>query len=482
VRGYDWTLSVIVGGRFAGLIAWGVEGTGEESVARAFGAVCAALLALIAAIAVVNAQPRPAPTSSIQVRSLAPIGARAASVGKVDPRKATNAYLAKVTGEARQKSDAYFENGYWLLLVDALYAIAVAMLLLWFKISAWIRDFARRRTRSQFWQVPIYVILFLVFVATAEFPLAVYEGFIREHFYGLSNMDFAQWFGDSIKGFGLELAFGTIVLSLIYAAVRAAGRRWWIWGWLIAMLFAVLATMIAPVFIAPLFNNYYPLPEGPVKSEILSLARSDGIPVTNVYEFNASRQSKRMSANVSGAFGTTRISMTDNLMKRATPREVYAVLGHEMGHYVLSHNAIGLTWVGIVLLIAFAFVDWGYRWLTGLFGGSWDVREIADPAGLPVAMALVNFFFLIATPVTNTITRTLEAQADIFGLNTARQPDGFATVTLKLSEYRKLDPSPLEEFVFYDHPSGRSRIFMAMRWKAEHLNDSDIKAGAHSPL
>jgi STE24 endopeptidase len=116
-----------------------------------------------------------------------------------------------------------------------------------------------------------------------------------------------------------------------------------------------------------------------------------------------------------------------------------------------------------------------------MFGETWDVREIADPAGLPVAMALVSFFFLIATPVTNTITRTLESQADIFGLNTARQPDGFATVTLKLSEYRKLDPAPLEEFVFYDHPSGRSRIFMAMRWKAEHLNDPDIKARAVSP-
>jgi STE24 endopeptidase len=450
----------------------------------ALGAICAALLAFTAAFAVVNAQaqPRPAPTSSIQIRSLAPIGAKAASVGKFDSMKATNAYLATVKGEARQKSDAYFEGGYWLLLVDALYAIAVAALLLWFRISAWMRDFARHWTRSRFWRVPIYVILFLLVITMAEFPLAVYEGFIREHSYGLSNMNFAQWFGDFIKGFGLELVFGMIVLSLIYAAVRAAGRRWWIWGWLIAIAFAVLATMIAPVFIAPLFNNYYPLQEGPVKSEILSLARSNGIPVTNVYEFNASRQSKRISANVSGALGTTRISMTDNLMKRASPREVYAVLGHEMGHYVLSHNAIGLTWVGIVLLIAFAFVDWGYRWLTSMFGGTWDVREIADPAGLPVAMALVSFFFLIATPVTNTITRTLESQADIFGLNTARQPDGFATVTLKISEYRKLDPAPLEEFVFYDHPSGRSRIFMAMRWKAEHLNDPDIKAGPVSPL
>jgi STE24 endopeptidase len=173
--------------------------------------------------------------------------------------------------------------------------------------------------------------------------------------------------------------------------------------------------------------------------------------------------------------------MTDNLINRSTPREIYAVLGHEMGHYVLNHNVIGLTWIGFVFLLAFAFVNWGYRSLTNAFGGSWNVREISDPAGLPVAITLFTFFFFVATPLTNTMTRTLEAQADIFGLNTARQPDGFAMAALKLAEYRKLDPAPLEEFVFYDHPSGRSRIFMAMHWKAEHLNDHDIQAGPKSP-
>ncbi|HEY1983589.1 MAG TPA: M48 family metalloprotease, partial [Xanthobacteraceae bacterium] len=183
----------------------------------------------------------------------------------------------------------------------------------------------------------------------------------------------------------------------------------------------------------------------------------------------------------SGMFGTTRISMTDNLIKRATPREVYAVLGHEMGHYVLDHVLIGITWFGILFLVMFAFVHWGFGVLVQRFGGRWKVEGLADPAGLPVAVALITFFMFIATPIENTITRTTERQADIFGLNTARQPDGFATVTLKLSEYRKLDPSPLEEFVFYDHPSGRSRITMAMRWKAEHLNDSDIKSGPVSP-
>jgi len=445
-------------------------------------AVCALLLLLTGTFmaASASAQPAPAPTTKVQVQPLNAIDAPSPTL-QFDADKATNAYLATINGQARKNSDAYFEGGYVLLLVDALYTIVIAALLLWLRISAWMRNVAQGWTRSRFWQVPIYVILFLIVFTIAEFPLAVYEGYIREHAYGLSNMSFAQWLGDFVKGFGIQLVFGTIILTLIYAAVRAAGRTWWMWGWLITMVFVVIAMIIAPVFIAPMFNNYYPLKEGPAKAEILSLARSNGIPVDNVYEFNASRQSKRISANVSGAFGTTRISMTDNLLNRSSPREVYAVLGHEMGHYVLSHNAIGITWFGIVILVAFAFVNWGYRWLIGLFGGNWDVRDIADPGGLPVAMVLITFFFLIATPVTNTITRTLEAQADIFGLNTARQPDGFALATLKLSEYRKLDPSPLEEFVFYDHPSGRSRIFMSMRWKAQHLNDPDIKAGPVSP-
>jgi STE24 endopeptidase len=88
---------------------------------------------------------------------------------------------------------------------------------------------------------------------------------------------------------------------------------------------------------------------------------------------------------------------------------------------------------------------------------------------------------LITTPLQNTVSRTTEAQADIFGLNAVRQPDGFASVSMKLSNYRKLDPSPLEEWLFYDHPSGRSRVTMAMRWKAEHIDDPDIKAAPPSP-
>ena len=95
--------------------------------------------------------------------------------------------------------------------------------------------------------------------------------------------------------------------------------------------------VIWPIFMAPLYNHYSPLPESPLKAQILSLARANAVPVDNVWLVDASRQSTRVSANVSGLFGTARISLNDNLMKQGTPDEVLAVLGHEMGHYVMDH-------------------------------------------------------------------------------------------------------------------------------------------------
>jgi STE24 endopeptidase len=108
------------------------------------------------------------------------------------------------------------------------------------------------------------------------------------------------------------------------------------------------------------------------------------------------------------------------------------------------------------------------------WGGRWGVRGIADPAGLPLLAALFALYAFVLTPVINTHIRTEEAEADIFGLNAAREPDGMAEAALQLSEYRKLSPGPVEEWIFYDHPSGRNRILMAMRWKAEHLGNGPL--------
>jgi STE24 endopeptidase len=225
--------------------------------------------------------------------------------------------------------------------------------------------------------------------------------------------------------------------------------------------------------LAPLFNTYKPLPNGALRNEIAALARENGIPTTEIYQEDASKQSKRVSAFVSGTLGTDRITLNDNLLERCSTEAILSVMGHEMGHYVMHHIYNGILAAAVFLFLAAflfrlfleaALVRWGTRW---------RLRAISDPAALPVAALILWLIALVSMPLTNSFTRSQEYQADIFGLNAAREPDGEAEVDLLLGEYRKLDPTPVEEFLFFDHPSGRTRIYNAMRWKAENLCLSD---------
>jgi STE24 endopeptidase len=395
----------------------------------------------------------------------------AAHASSFDPQAATDAYLATISGAARERSDAYFEGGYWIILYNALATIAAALVLLFTRASAAMRDFAESMTSWRWLQTFIYGVLFVFLMSVMTFPLAMYTEFTREHAFGLSNMSMNEWLKESAISLGVGCLMTGIFLVGLYGVIRRTGESWWIWGSAVAVIFVSFGALIGPVFIAPLFNEYKPMREGELKEQILSLARANGVPAQNVYEFDASKQSKRISANVSGAFGTTRVSLNDNLLNRSTPQEVRAVMAHEIGHYALGHIYEMLISVTLIAAIGFLLTDIGFGMLHGLFGEIWRVQDFSDTAGLPILVIVSTILGVLATPVTNTMVRTNEAEADIFGLNAAREPDGFAKATLKLSEYRKLDPTPWEEFVFYDHPSGRSRISMAMRWKAEHLSD-----------
>ena len=399
----------------------------------------------------------------------------AASTTHFEVDAATNAYMAELSPQARAKSDAYFEGGYWLILWDLLVALGVAWLLLGTRLSARMRDFSGRVTRFRWLQTAIYAVQYILLTTLLTLPWTIYEDFVREHQYGLSNQNFWQWLGEQGTSLIIALILGTAVLVIIYAVIRKATRTWWVWGAGVAIVFSIFVATIAPVYISPLFNTYKSLPDSPLKAQILSMARANGIPATDVYWFDASRQSKRISANVSGMFGTTRISLNDNLLNRSTPAEIKGVLGHEMGHYVMNHVYKGIVFIGIIIVFGFAFVRWGFAWVERRWGTRWGIRGVDDVAGLPLLAALFTLFMFFMTPVNNTITRTMEAEADAFGLNAARQPDGFARAAVQLSEYRKMQPGSVEEYVFYDHPSGWNRIHRAMIWKAEHLDDADIK-------
>src|SRR5881392_2027544 len=386
-----------------------------------------------------------------------------------DSGAATQAWLDTVPADKRAKSDAYFEGGYWLILWNFLLVAAISLFLLASRISARLRDFAERAARFKPLQVALYAVSSLLLMYVLSFPLNLYQSFYREHQYGLATQSFVPWFREQLIALGVALIIGTILLIVLYAVFWRAPRTWWIWGSIVMVIFLFTLTFIAPIYIEPLFNTYKPLSNPEIRDPILAMARANEIPVKQVFEVDASRQTTRVSANVAGFLGTTRIALNDNLLKQCTLPEIREVMAHEMGHYVLNHGAKLITYFGIFILIGFALARTLFETTVKRWGDKWGIRDIADPAGLPLLVLILSTFIFVLTPFLNTVVRVTEREADAFGINTAREPDGMAKVALKLGAYRKLDPTPLEEFIFFDHPSGRARIRMAMDWKAANL-------------
>lgn len=384
---------------------------------------------------------------------------------------AVEAYLSRQSPEEKARSDAYFEGGYWLQLWGFLYAIGVAWLLLRTGLSAKMRDQAERIVRWRPLQTALYTIGYVLLATLLFFPLTVYQGFFREHKYDLATQTFPGWLRDWAVDLGLSAILLAILFMALYGVFRKLPRTWWVWGGVVGLVFLVFLMVIGPVYIDPLFNTYTTLEDPEVRDPILSMARANGIEVDHVYQFDASRQTTRVSANVSGFMGTMAIRLNDNLLNRCSMAEIKEVMAHEIGHYVLNHVYEMLIPFGLILVGAFAFVRWSFDRVRARWGERWGVSGIGDVAGMPLLVALLATYFFLMTPVVNTVIRVNEAEADLFALHAAGEPDGAAEVALKLGEYRKLDPSPIEEFLLYDHPSGRSRIHMAMTWKAEHLDD-----------
>ncbi len=395
-----------------------------------------------------------------------PEGARIGPNFDVD--RATQAYLDLLTPEQRALSDAYFEGGYWLQLWGLLYGLAVCALLLLSGLSRWMRNLSERLVRRTYLQNVIYVALWLLVGFVLSLPLSIYSDFFREHQYSLSTQTFGAWFGDQLKGLAIGLVVMPWIVALLYRAVRSAGTRWWLWGTGGAFVFFVLSAMLAPVYLAPLFNDYKPLRDGAVREAVLSLARANQIPTDNVVEFDASRQTTRISANVAGFAGTTRVALNDNLLDKTSLPEIKAVMGHEMGHYVLNHSLRLIIYLTLVIGFALWFTQRVFDALLARWGARLGLRDRTDSAALPLAWAALTLFFFLATPVTNSITRQAEAEADMFGLDAAREPYGFAMAAMRLSTYRKIHPGPIEEILFYDHPSGYARVRGSMIWLKEN--------------
>src|SRR5712691_6543399 len=352
----------------------GLDRAREGDMSRQFFLIIGLLFILAASAATAKPQTPNASQPSLPAEEQLPVPSAAQAGDHFDPLAATNAYLATVPADKKARSDAYFEGGYWLVLWDFLASAAVYFLLLATGWSARMRNLSERITRFKPLQTFLYWVQFLAVTSVIVFPFTVYRDFVREHAYGLATQTFGLWLGDKLKFLAVEIVLGGLFLIVIYGVLRRAPRSWWIWGSAVTIVFQVFTAVIAPVYIAPLFNKYTELDDPRVKDPILSMARANGIPASDVYVMDASRQSTRVSANVSGFLGTERITLNDNLLKRCTLPEIEAVMGHEMGHYVVNHVYKLVLFFGVLTVLGFAFLRWAAIWA-------------ADPLGRLVAGA-----------------------------------------------------------------------------------------------
>jgi STE24 endopeptidase len=384
-----------------------------------------------------------------------------------DPAAATAAYMATLTPAQHARASAYTHGGEWLLLWGWFVSLFAFWLILRTGVLARLST-SVQRTRPHPWGVAAAcAAAFTVLDWVLELPWSIYARWWREKAYGLTSQPFASWLGEGLIGLVILTILSAVFFAVLYALIRRT-RFWWAWSGGVAAIFIVFVIVIAPVAIEPLFNHYTPAPPGAVRDTVAALARQVGVPSDKILIYDGSRQSNRYTANVAGLFGSARIAMSDVMFaKNADIAEVRGVVGHEMGHYVLRHGLWAAGAFAILMALAAFLADRLFprvaRWMHAPGG-----TTIADPAGLPVLMAILVTLALLGTPIVNAISRTVESQADSFSLEHANEPDGMSKALVKTIEYRASSPSDLEEFVFYDHPSVEHRVRKAMDWKAAH--------------
>ncbi|MGZ8832816.1 MAG: M48 family metallopeptidase [Thermoanaerobaculia bacterium] len=346
------------------------------------------------------------------------------------------------------------------------YGIVELLLLLALGISARLRDAAARMAERPYLVAVLYVILFTLITAVLDFPLSYYAGYAVPHQFNLSNQTITAWLIDEAKGLMIGLVFGAIILPLALFSIRRF-KRWWLVLSVASIPLGILLVVIVPVVVDPVFNDFMPLRDQVLKQKLLDEASRAGIEGSRVYEVDKSKQTKTMNAYVTGLGPTKRIVMWDTLLAKLNHDEVLAVMGHEMGHYVLNHVwkglAAGIIGTFFVLFVAQRVYEWGLR----RWGPRWGAREPGDPASLPWLLLIVSVIAFLGAPIENGISRYMEHQSDMFGLELTHSNEAMAISFIRFAEDSKVNPNahPFIEFWRYSHPSLSRRIQFVLHYK-----------------
>ena len=378
-----------------------------------------------------------------------------------DAEQATKAYIDGLGPEALEKAANYTMGNHWLLLAGLVLSFVATFIIVRLGILKSIEDrFGPRSTVG----IGLISIIYIALSTLISLPFTFYQEWWREGQYGRTSQPLMDFLGQTALGTGISTLITAIFLVVLYFFIRRTGRRWWIWGGGLSATALAALSLLAPVYLMPLFNSYEPLPDGEVREALEVMAKDAGIPADRIFVYDGSRQSNNFTANVAGIGGSSRIAISDVALGEASLDEVKAVTGHEIGHYVLNHAWRRVFAASLVVMALFFLADRTFGSFARFFGTAPDITR---PSTLPVLVFIVSLYGeVLTTPAGNWLTRQGESEADRYSLETVNLPDALASALVKTAEYRDPRPEPWQELLFYTHPSVERRVRQAMEWKA----------------
>jgi len=364
--------------------------------------------------------------------------------------------------ERQQKAREYARIRRRLSFVSLAIGVVGVIIFIFTNLDTWLRDILRPLAWQPIpgwfpWQILVYFLILMLGYQLITTPLSYLGGFILPHRYGLSTMTLKGWASDLLKGFVLSLILEILVVELVYALLASQPQTWWLWVALVLLFFSVVMANLAPVLILPIFYKFSPLPEGDLAKRLLALAERAHTRVRGVFTMQMSSKTTAANAALMGLGNTRRIVVGDTMLDRYTPDEIEVVLAHELGHHVhrdiwkLIISQSLLTLIGLYLVNV--VLHWAVETQHAYLG-------LADPATIPLLLALVGAFGLIVMPISNGYSRAIEYQADAYALQVTQKVEAFKSAMTRLANQNLADaePSPIIEFLFHDHPSIRKRL------------------------
>ncbi len=362
----------------------------------------------------------------------------------------------------------YHRGGHLIWAGATALELLVPAALLFTGCSARVRDLARRIARGRwFLTVAIYGAAYVLIQAIVLLPFAWYAGFVRQHAYGLSTETAGEWLADWGKGTAITALVAALLLWIPYRLLRASPERWWLWTGLLTAPLTALAMIVAPVWIAPLFDEYGPMRDRALEARIHQLAARAGIPDSRIYEVRKSDETRQVNAYVTGFGGTKRIVLWDTLLDRLEPDEVLFVMGHEIGHFVLRHTLTVILGATLLATLSLFVVHRVAGRLIARFHQRFGFDRLDDVASLPLLMLVGGVVMLATTPAALAVSRWQEREADRFGLEITRDNQAAARAFVRLHDENLAVPRTglLYRLWRGSHPDLADRIEFSNRYR-----------------